>query len=122
MFIAGEEALEFIPVHKQSAFLLGRDRRVVDVPIDHPSCSKQHAAIQFRAIEYEREDGTIGKKVRPYVIDLASANGTFVNNKQIDAQRYYELLEKDVLKFGFSTREYVVLHEESQEDEEGDDD
>ena len=28
--------------------------------------------------------------------------------------RYYELKEKDVLKFGFSTREYVLLHERSE--------
>lgn len=27
--------------------------------------------------------------------------------------RYYELLEKDVIKFGTSTREYVLLHERS---------
>ena len=28
--------------------------------------------------------------------------------------RYYELKEKDVIKFGFSTREYVLLHERSE--------
>jgi len=27
--------------------------------------------------------------------------------------RYYELRERDVIKFGFSTREYVLLHEKS---------
>ncbi|RWS30598.1 smad nuclear interacting protein 1-like protein [Leptotrombidium deliense] len=117
----GEEALPFIPVHKQSAFMLGRDRKVVDIPIDHPSCSKQHAVIQFRLVTYYREDGEEGKRVRPYIIDLESSNGTFVNNQQIDARRYCELFEKDVIKFGYSTREYVFLHEESKDDEEDDD-
>lgn len=56
----------------------------------------------------------------PYIIDLASANGTFLNNKQIDPQRYYELMEKDVLKFGFSTREYVLLHEGSKDEDDYD--
>lgn len=70
---------------------------------------------------YEREDGSTGKRVRPYIIDLESANGTFVNNKQIDAKKYIELLEKDVIKFGFSSREYVLLHESSKEDAEDDD-
>lgn len=31
-----------------SSYLFGRERRVVDVPTDHPSCSKQHAVLQFR--------------------------------------------------------------------------
>jgi len=51
--------------------------------------------------------------VLPYIIDLGSANGTFINNQRIDPERYYELRENDVLKFAFSTREYVLLHEES---------
>lgn len=59
----------------------------------------------------------VGKRIRPYVIDLESANGTFVNNQQIESKKYVELLEKDVVKFGFSSREYVLLHENSQEDE-----
>ncbi|XP_041351406.1 smad nuclear-interacting protein 1-like [Gigantopelta aegis] len=121
-----DEALPVIQIHRQSAYLLGRDRRVADIPIDHPSCSKQQAALQFRLVEFKRADGTAGRRVRPYVIDLNSANGTFVNNKKIDPQRYVELLEKDVLKFGFSTREYVILHEdidtsEVQRDEDDDD-
>ena len=29
-----------------------------------------------------------GRRTRPYVIDLGSANGTFVNNKKIESQRY----------------------------------
>lgn len=108
-------------IHRQSCYLIGRDRKVCDLPIDHPSCSKQHAALQYRLVPYEREDGTAGKRVRPYIIDLESANGTFVNNKKIDTKKYIELLEKDVLKFGFSSREYVLLHENSKEDEEDDD-
>lgn len=49
--------------------------------------------------------------MRPYIIDLASGNGTYLNNQRIEPQRYYELKEKDVIKFGFSSREYVLLHE-----------
>lgn len=117
----GEESLEFIPIHRQSAYLLGRDRKVADVPIDHPSCSKQHAVIQFRLVEFQREDMSTGKRVRPYLIDLESSNGSFVNNQRIESKRYYELFEKDVIKFGFSTREYVLLHDLSHDDEEDDD-
>lgn len=70
---------------------------------------------------YQREDGSSGKRVRPYIIDLESSNGTFVNNKKIEAKKYVELLEKDVIKFGFSSREYVLLHENSKDDAQDDD-
>lgn len=109
----GEEALPVLHIHRSSAFLIGRERRIADIPVDHPSCSKQHAVLQFRLVEFERPDGTTGRRVRPYVIDLNSANGTFVNNQKIDPQRYVELIEKDVIKFGFSSREYVLLHDKT---------
>ncbi|XP_016924457.2 uncharacterized protein [Drosophila suzukii] len=117
----GETALPTLHIHRQSCFLVGRDRKVVDLAVDHPSCSKQHAALQYRLVPFEREDGSHGKRVRLYLIDLESANGTFLNNKKIDGRKYYELMEKDVIKFGFSSREYVLLHENSKEDQEDDD-
>ncbi|XP_078001558.1 smad nuclear-interacting protein 1-like [Glandiceps talaboti] len=113
----GEESLPVLHIHRQSAYLFGRDRLVADIPIDHPSCSKQHAVLQYRLIEYERDDGRIGRRVRPYIIDLDSSNGTFVNNNKIDPSRYVELIEKDVVKFGFSSREYVMLHDKSKGDD-----
>lgn len=38
--------VDLLHISRQSAYLVGRDRMVVDIPLDHPSCSKQHAAIQ----------------------------------------------------------------------------
>ncbi|CAL8137461.1 unnamed protein product [Orchesella dallaii] len=111
----GEEALPVMYVHRQSAFLLGRDRKVADIPVDHPSCSKQHAVLQYRLVPYLRPDGSKGRRIKPYIIDLERANGTYVNGKQIDPKRYVELFEKDVLKFGYSSREYVLLHEQSKD-------
>lgn len=49
--------------------------------------------------------------VRPYIMDLGSTNGTHVNGERIEASRYYELLEQDMIRFGNSTREYVLLKE-----------
>ena len=116
----GNEELPILYIHRQSAYLLGRDRKVADIPLDHPSCSKQHAVLQYRLVDFTRPDGTRGRRVTPYVIDLESANGTFVNNQKIEPRKYVQVLEKDVLKFGFSSREYVLLHDQSKE-EEGDD-
>lgn len=107
----GDESLPVLYIHRQSAYLVGRDHRVADLPVDHPSCSKQHAVIQYRSVPFEKADGTRGRKILPYIIDLGSANGTLLNDQKIEPQRYIELQDKDMLKFGFSTREYVVMKE-----------
>ncbi|AES99503.1 nuclear inhibitor of protein phosphatase [Medicago truncatula] len=97
VFKTGEMLNEPLYIHRQSCYLFGRERRVADIPTDHPSCSKQHAVIQFR----------------PYIMDLGSTNKTFVNDSPIEPQRYYELREQDTIEFGNSSREYVLLHENS---------
>uniref|UniRef100_A0A183EIS0 FHA domain-containing protein n=1 Tax=Gongylonema pulchrum TaxID=637853 RepID=A0A183EIS0_9BILA len=112
----GDEALPVLYIHRQSAYLIGRERKIADLPMDHPSCSKQHAVLQYRIVSVDLKDGTTVKRIRPYIIDLGSTNGTYLNNERIEAQRFVELREKDVLKFGYSTREFVLLHEKSSED------
>ncbi|KAF8798812.1 SMAD/FHA domain-containing protein [Phlegmacium glaucopus] len=108
------EQVELLHIHRQSAYLIGRDRLVADIAVDHPSCSKQHAAIQYRYMQEKDEFGTAKGVIKPFVIDLESTNGTFVNNDKeaVPAARYYELKTGDVIKFGLSTREYVILHDE----------
>ncbi|VDK68158.1 unnamed protein product [Litomosoides sigmodontis] len=113
----GDEALPVLYIHRQSAYLIGRDRKIADLPVDHPSCSKQHAVFQYRLTPKDLPDGTTVKRIRPYIIDLGSANGTYLNNERIESQRFIELREKDVLKFGFSTREFVLLNEKSHDGE-----
>ncbi|KAG6790601.1 hypothetical protein POTOM_006759 [Populus tomentosa] len=57
-----------------------------------------------RQVEKEQPDGMLKKQVRPYVMDLGSTNKTFINDNPIEPQRYYELFEKDTIKFGNSRR------------------
>lgn len=110
----GDKCLATLYIHRQSSYLIGREQKVADIPVLHPSCSKQHAALQYRLVSFKRKDGTMGSRVRPYIIDLESTNGTFVNNVKIETRTYVELIEKDVIKFGFSSCEYVLLHEDSR--------
>lgn len=56
MFKDGNIAQE-LELNEKSCWLFGRDRNVVDVPTDHPSCSSQHAVIQFRYIVKTNEFG-----------------------------------------------------------------
>ncbi|KAI9465073.1 SMAD/FHA domain-containing protein, partial [Lactarius psammicola] len=108
----GDEQLELLHIHRQSAYLIGRDRTVADIPLEHPSCSKQHAVIQYRLVQQKDEFGGSKAVIKPFVIDLESTNGTHVNGEAIPTSRYYELKASDVLKFGTSNREYVLLHDE----------
>jgi smad nuclear-interacting protein 1 len=57
--------------------------------------------------------GEGAKQARPYLLDLQSSNKTLLNGNPIDDSRFFELREGDVLKFGFSTREYVLMREKS---------
>ncbi len=97
-----------------TGFLFGRDRGVADIPTDHPSCSKQHAVLQFRRTAVADADGLVGPAaVRPYLIDLDSANGTSLNGRRLEAARFHEVKSGDVVRCGASSREYVVLREDA---------
>ncbi|GKA80728.1 FHA domain-containing protein DDL [Tanacetum coccineum] len=48
VFKGGESFNGPFYVHRQTCYLFGRERRVADIPTDHPSCSKQHAVLQYR--------------------------------------------------------------------------
>jgi smad nuclear-interacting protein 1 len=102
----GDEQTETLHVSKQSAYLFGRNTDVCDIVLLHGSCSSQHAVMQYRALP-NKETGRL--QCQPYIMDLESTNGTFINGVQLDAARYYQLKKGDVLKFGASTREYVLL-------------
>lgn len=105
----GDDVLEVVELSERSCWLVGREHLVVDLPLDHPSCSKQHAALQFRFVDKRNEFGDRIGKVKPYIIDLDSANGTSVNGNPVPASRFTELMDKDVIRFGLSSREYVLM-------------
>lgn len=104
-----EENIGTIHLHSQSAFLIGREKKIADILVEHGSCSKQHAVIQFRRISTDTVETENGHRIVPYIMDLKSTNCTLLNGKKIDHSRYIELREKDVLRFGESTREYVLM-------------
>ncbi|KAI8720656.1 FHA domain-containing protein [Fusarium sp. LHS14.1] len=105
----GGDIVDTIDLGARSCWLVGREMAVVDLPAEHPSISKQHAVIQFRYTEKRNEFGDKIGKVKPYLIDLESANGTVLNDEKVPDSRYLELRDKDMMQFGHSTREYVIM-------------
>ncbi|KAK4664854.1 uncharacterized protein QC763_508210 [Podospora pseudopauciseta] len=105
----GEDIVDTIDLGSRSCWLVGREQAVVDLLAEHPSISKQHAVIQFRYTEKRNEFGDKIGRVKPYLIDLESANGTMLNGDKVPESRYLELRNKDMVQFGSSTREYVLM-------------
>jgi smad nuclear-interacting protein 1 len=63
VFKDGKE-VDVIELGGQSSYLIGRERTVVDIPVDHTSCSKQHAVIQFREVAVKDKHGDVRKKIK----------------------------------------------------------
>jgi smad nuclear-interacting protein 1 len=105
----GKDIIDTVELSHRSCWLVGRETSVVDLLAEHPSISKQHAVIQFRYTEKRNEYGDKIGKVKPYLIDLDSANGTILNGDKAPESRYLELRDKDLVQFGQSTREYVIM-------------
>ena len=106
-----EENIATLHLHRKSVYLIGRDGNVADILVEHGSCSKQHAVIQYRQLVKASKDQLSNEihHVRPYLMDLKSTHGTYLNGEKIEDSRYIELRSQDKLKFGYSTREYVFL-------------
>ncbi|KRX03404.1 SMAD/FHA domain [Pseudocohnilembus persalinus] len=84
-------------------YLAGRYRDVCDIVLEHESISRKHAIVQ------------LGKDNEIYVYDLGSTHGTFVNRKKIPSRVYHKLNVFDTIKFGQSSRNYIVRCTEIEE-------
>jgi pSer/pThr/pTyr-binding forkhead associated (FHA) protein len=78
-------------------FLLGRSAEMCDIELANPLISRQHAAVVFN------------KEEEPYIIDLNSAHGTFVDDAKLEPYTPMPLQEGSLLKFGTSARKYLLL-------------
>jgi hypothetical protein len=77
-------------------FTLGRQHDIVDIPMDHPSISRIHAVLNYR------NDGSL------MLLDLNSAQGTYLNKSICEKNVYHRVYVGDIIKFGASTRKYIV--------------
>lgn len=111
VFREGKQLGDPLMLHEESCYLFGMNSAIADVRLDHPSCDEQHAVLQYRSVEREDEDRMPVQVVIPYLMDLESKAGTYINGDRIEPRRYYEILEKDLVHFGHGIQEYVFLQD-----------
>lgn len=75
-----------------------------DVLCEHPTLSRFHAVLQYSNGEAASKDYPEGF----YVYDLSSTHGTFINKTRLEPNKYTRLDLDSMIKFGMSTRMYVL--------------
>eukprot|EP01083_Nonionella_stella_P029948 82262_1 len=83
-------------IAQKSYVLFGRNASMSDIKLEHPSISRRHALIGH------------GSSGNIYVMDLDSSHGTFVNSTRLKKRKREPLRDGCKVKFGASTREYIV--------------
>lgn len=85
-------------------FTIGRDAKLCDWVFNNEIVSRKHAVLQFRK--------TNSILVKPFIIDLNSTFGTYINGERIQPCRFYEILDQDILQFGTDQKCYWVFLEQ----------
>ena len=80
-----------------------------DVVLEHPTISRYHSIIQYKA-EFEH-----GQSAGLYIYDCGSTHGTFVNKKRLEPKVYVRIKIGYIIKFGQSTRLYLVQGDSAAE-------
>ncbi|EGG18751.1 hypothetical protein DFA_02490 [Cavenderia fasciculata] len=96
--IKGGTIIDNIDINDKAFHLVGR-LPICDIIMDNPSISRQHAVIQHRP-----EDNQL------LLYDLNSTHGTFINKKKCNPNHYLAIKDGDFIKFGESSRIFVVIN------------
>ncbi|KIR29328.1 smad nuclear-interacting protein 1 [Cryptococcus deuterogattii 99/473] len=78
-----------IHIYRQSCYLIGRDEVV-------RSSYGYYLSYVPDGMTERNEYGDVATTIKPFIIDLESTNGTFVNDIEVPKSRYYELRASDV--------------------------
>ncbi|XP_011643500.2 LOW QUALITY PROTEIN: kanadaptin [Pogonomyrmex barbatus] len=103
--------IEKIDLTEKSFYLIGR-LPSCNLSLAHPTISRHHAIIQYRAIDDEKNSKGF------YLYDLESTHGTFWNGHRIKSRTYVRLQGGHMIKFGCSQRKYIVQAPPEDQEEE----
>lgn len=82
-----------------------------DIVLEHPTISRYHAIVQYKS-EFEH-----GQPAGLYLYDCGSTHGTFVNKKRLEPKVYVRIKIGYIIKFGQSTRLYLVQGDSAAEED-----
>ncbi|KAA0197442.1 hypothetical protein HAZT_HAZT009717 [Hyalella azteca] len=83
-----------------------------DVMLEHPSISRFHCIVQYRGVTSEAAEAGI------YVYDLSSTHGSYQNKYRLQPKVYNRLRVGHMLKFGGSSRNFVLMGPDEDAEEE----
>ena len=90
------EALPNVDVPAKATYTFGRNSTMSDVVLDHPSLSRQHAALAFDS------------SGQAFLVDLGSTHGTFVNGERCEPRVRRAISASDSFNFGGSKRSFSL--------------
>ena len=90
-----------VDLSKKSRYVFGRNHDC-DIQIEHPSCSRYHAVLQYCVVEKDM------RKKGFYIYDTGSTHGTVLNKVKVKPKVYNRVRVGYQLKFGGSTRLYII--------------
>ena len=105
-FFFGEDGSEQNLEISKPTTLIGREK-FCDIVLQNKTVSRQHCAIQFRSVRVGENDPKI--VVKPYIFDISSKGGTFINEEMVPPMCFVELKHTDTLSFAKSTENIVLM-------------
>lgn len=111
--IKGGVIVQKIDLSSRSFVVCGR-LTSSDIKLEHPSISRYHAIIQYRAVADSNHPAGF------YLYDLDSTHGTQLNKCSIRPRCYYHLRVGHMIKFGGSTRMFILQGPEEDAEDESD--
>ncbi|XP_013199181.1 kanadaptin [Amyelois transitella] len=95
--------VEKVDLTNKAFYVFGRLANC-DVIMAHPTISRHHAVLQYKAFATEGEPPSGW-----YLYDLGSTHGTFLNRERLKTSHYTRVRVGHQIKFGNSTRTYIML-------------
>ncbi|CAM9756059.1 unnamed protein product, partial [Choristocarpus tenellus] len=92
----GGSRIDTMSLGSRDVTILGRNSRMAHEVLDHQTISRRHAAVVH--------DGLGGV----FAVDLGSMHGTYVSGVRIQPNAPKRLKEGEILKFGESSRSYIL--------------
>lgn len=92
-----EKLIEKQMIDEKPFYLFGRNADIVDIAVEHASCSRYHAALVYHKI-----------LKRSFIIDLKSTHGSFIGSIRLDPNTPHQLQLDQTIHFGASSRTYTL--------------